>query len=67
MAIARSTQFSARGSFVQGSGLSRGGLASPHGEPAWSAPSSLMASAISRAADLLPMVGPAVVGLLLFT
>jgi hypothetical protein len=67
MAIARSTQFSARGSFVQGSSPSKGRLAFPHGEPAWSTPSSLMAAAISRTADLLPMVGPAVVGLLLFT
>ena len=66
MAIARSTQFSARGPLVQGPSLPKGGLASPHGEPAWS-PSNLMASAISRTADLLPMLGPAVVGLLLFT
>jgi hypothetical protein len=66
MAIARSTQFSARGPLVHGSSLPRGGLASPHGELLWS-PSNLVASAISRTADLLPMLGPAVVGLLLFT
>jgi hypothetical protein len=66
MATARSTQFGARGGpFAQGSRLPRGGLASPSGEQTWSL-GNLIASAISRAADLLPAVGPAVAALLLF-